>query len=332
MGARRRDRPRAPRPDRPLWSRFSAVAAENPHAWIRRAYTPQQIAEPDARQQARVDALHQAAHGEHPGEHGRGLIVASAGRPAGRGVDRDRWVFVHAGAQATTSGMSASASGSPPRPRSGFVGRGVVGHAGLAIDDIAHVDLYSCFPAPSDRCARARPRVRRSSRSLTVTGGLTFAGGPGNNYAAHAIATLVHRLREDPDASAWPRPSAGTSPSTPPASTPARPPRPFIASDEQARSMRRRRGRAAAGVAGTADRGVRVGRLLTRRGAHGRARSPRCCRTGAGRSPRPPIRRSRGDERRPVAGREVHLDGEGGVQLEVGRPTATPGARRVIGA
>src|SRR4029077_7838112 len=38
------------------------------------------------------------------------------------------------------------------------------------------------------------------SRPLTVTGGLTFAGGPGNNYAMHAIATLVSRLREQPDA------------------------------------------------------------------------------------------------------------------------------------
>ncbi len=38
------------------------------------------------------------------------------------------------------------------------------------------------------------------TRPLTVTGGLTFAGGPGNNYVTHAIAALVERLREDPGA------------------------------------------------------------------------------------------------------------------------------------
>jgi acetyl-CoA C-acetyltransferase len=43
-------------------------------------------------------------------------------------------------------------------------------------------------------------RIDDSTRPLSVTGGLTFAGGPGNNYAAHAIATLVDRLREDPEA------------------------------------------------------------------------------------------------------------------------------------
>jgi len=34
----------------------------------------------------------------------------------------------------------------------------------------------------------------------TVTGGLTFAGGPGSNYVLHALATMVERLRENPEA------------------------------------------------------------------------------------------------------------------------------------
>jgi acetyl-CoA C-acetyltransferase len=34
---------------------------------------------------------------------------------------------------------------------------------------------------------------------LTVTGGLTFAGGPWNNYVTHSIATIVTRLREQPE-------------------------------------------------------------------------------------------------------------------------------------
>jgi acetyl-CoA C-acetyltransferase len=38
------------------------------------------------------------------------------------------------------------------------------------------------------------------SRPLTITGGLTFAGGPGNNYVSHSIATVVGRLRDDPGA------------------------------------------------------------------------------------------------------------------------------------
>jgi len=37
-------------------------------------------------------------------------------------------------------------------------------------------------------------------RSLTLTGGLPYHGGAGNNYLAHSIATLVERLRADPSA------------------------------------------------------------------------------------------------------------------------------------
>ena len=31
-----------------------------------------------------------------------------------------------------------------------------------------------------------------------MTGGLTFAGGPGNNYGTHAVASMVQALRADP--------------------------------------------------------------------------------------------------------------------------------------
>jgi acetyl-CoA C-acetyltransferase len=38
------------------------------------------------------------------------------------------------------------------------------------------------------------------SRHLTVTGGLPFFGGPGNNYSTHAIAAMMELLRERPGA------------------------------------------------------------------------------------------------------------------------------------
>ena len=64
---------------------------------------------------------------------------------------------------------------------------------------MAHVDLYSCFPsAVTIAAAGARAAVDDPGRPLTVTGGLTFAGGPGNNYGTHAVAAMVEALRADP--------------------------------------------------------------------------------------------------------------------------------------
>ena len=71
----------------------------------------------------------------------------------------------------------------------------------MTIDDIAHLDLYSCFPSAVQIAARELGlAIDEPGRALTVTGGLTFAGGPGNNYASHAIATLMPRLRAEPEA------------------------------------------------------------------------------------------------------------------------------------
>ena len=37
-----------------------------------------------------------------------------------------------------------------------------------------------------------------TDRALTLTGGLPFFGGPGNNYSMHAIAEAITRVRSDP--------------------------------------------------------------------------------------------------------------------------------------
>ena len=82
-------------------------------------------------------------------------------------------------------------------------GQAALRHAGVGIDDVAYVDLYSCFPSAVQIAARALGLpIDDPGRPLTVTGGLTFAGGPGNNYTGHSIATLVQRLRADAEGSA----------------------------------------------------------------------------------------------------------------------------------
>ncbi len=70
--------------------------------------------------------------------------------------------------------------------------------AGLGMDDIEVVDLYSCFPSAVQLGAAALGLGL--DRQLTRTGGLSFAGGPWNNYVMHAIATVMTDLRDRPGA------------------------------------------------------------------------------------------------------------------------------------
>jgi acetyl-CoA C-acetyltransferase len=183
-----------------LWSRFSQVAAGNPNAWIKRAYTPEQIAHRSAENRPIALPYTKLLTANMQVNLASGLIVCSAATAAAAGVPKDRWVFVIAGAQAHDEWHVSERRSLAESPAIRAIARAALGHAGLAADDVAHLDLYSCFPSAVQIAARELGVASDDpSRPLTVTGGLTFAGGPGNNYSAHAIATLVARLREQPD-------------------------------------------------------------------------------------------------------------------------------------
>ncbi|MCH2185052.1 hypothetical protein MK280_04200, partial [Myxococcota bacterium] len=57
--------------------------------------------------------------------------------------------------------------------------------------------LYSCFPAAVQLGAQTLGIA--DGLPLTVTGGLSFSGGPFNSYVLHSISTMMNRLRTAPD-------------------------------------------------------------------------------------------------------------------------------------
>jgi acetyl-CoA C-acetyltransferase len=71
--------------------------------------------------------------------------------------------------------------------------------AGLSMDDVTAIDIYSCFPSAVEVACSELGLREDDPRGLTVTGGLPFFGGPGNNYSMHGIAEMVARLRGKPD-------------------------------------------------------------------------------------------------------------------------------------
>ena len=64
--------------------------------------------------------------------------------------------------------------------------------------ELAYRDLYSCFPSAVQ--VAAREIGLDPKQPLTVTGGLTFGGGPMNNYVMHGVARMAELLRKDPGA------------------------------------------------------------------------------------------------------------------------------------
>jgi acetyl-CoA C-acetyltransferase len=179
-----------------LWAGFSEVAAGNPHAWSREARTADELATQGPGNR-RVSDPYLKLHNSHIGvDMGAALLLCSAGAARAAGVPRERWVFPWAGAQANDHWHVTERDELHRSPAIRLAGEAALGHAG--VEALDHVDLYSCFPS-AVQIAAAELGLGLD-RPLTVTGGLTFAGGPGNNYSTHGIASLAVRLREDPDA------------------------------------------------------------------------------------------------------------------------------------
>ena len=181
-----------------LWAGFAAVAAENPHAWIRDGMTAEQIRTPSPTNRWVTWPYTKVMNANNAVEQSAALIVCSAERATALGVPRDRWVFPVAGTQAHDT---YALSHRPDLTSSGAIrlaARELFSLAGRGVDDVAHVDLYSCFPSAVQ--IAAQEIGLGLDRPLTVTGGLSFAGGPWNNYVSHSIATMVGLLRGDPGA------------------------------------------------------------------------------------------------------------------------------------
>ena len=179
-----------------LWARFSGVAAGNPHAWIQERFTADEIRQPTPVNRMIGYPYTKRMNSNNAVEQGAALVLCSAVRAEALGVPRERWVFPHSGSDAHDHYLVSERDDLSSSPAIRLAGRAALDLAGVGPDDVAHLDLYSCFPSAVQ--IAARELGIGGDRSLTVTGGLSFAGGPWNNYVTHSIATMAGVLREDP--------------------------------------------------------------------------------------------------------------------------------------
>lgn len=179
-----------------LWAGFSAVAADNPHAWVRQALSAEQIAAVGAENRMISWPYPKLMNSNNMVDQAAALILCSAQMAEYLQIPRDSWVFPHAGTDSHDTYLIGERAELHRSPAIRIGGRRVLEIAGLGVDDLDHVDLYSCFPSAVQ--VAAGELGLPAGRPLTVTGGLTFAGGPWNNYVMHSIATMAEVLRAQP--------------------------------------------------------------------------------------------------------------------------------------
>lgn len=182
-----------------LWARFSAVAAANPHAWSTEALSAEQIWRPGPDNRMISWPYTKLMNSNNMVDQGAALILTSVQKATELGVPGERWVFPYAGTDAHDTYAIGERAEFFTSPGIRIAGRRALELAGFGIDDMALVDLYSCFPCAVQVAANELGLPTDDpQRPLTVTGGLTFAGGPWNNYVTHSIATMAERLTAEP--------------------------------------------------------------------------------------------------------------------------------------
>lgn len=181
-----------------LWARFAAVAKDNPFAWVRGGPTAEQIRTPGPANRMIGFPYPKLMNSNNDVDMGAAMLLCSVERARSLGIAEDRWVFPQAGADCHEHYYVSNRWRFDETPAITAGGRTVLGLAGIGIDDVEIVDLYSCFPSAVQLGAASLGLSLDGQ--LTRTGGLSFAGGPWNNYVMHAIATVVQDVRTRPGA------------------------------------------------------------------------------------------------------------------------------------
>ena len=181
-----------------LISTLSEVAVANPYAWKPRRYATNEVLSTDNRNRMICHPYTKVMNSIIAVDQAAAVIMTTARRARELGVDASRCIYLRGGAGAHDTWYLSERQDLHRSPALGVAARAALQQAGLGIDEMDCFDIYSCFPSAIQIACDEIGIAIDDERGLTVTGGMSLFGGPGNNYSLHALVSLVERLRELP--------------------------------------------------------------------------------------------------------------------------------------
>lgn len=181
-----------------LFARFAAVAADNPDAWFPVARNAEEIATPGQNNRFVGYPYTKYMNAVIEVDMSAAVVMTSVAKARELDIPREKWVFLHGCADAADLWHVSERVNYHSSPAIRTMVRKAFAMAGLALGDIAFFDLYSCFPSAVEIGAQELGLAEDDPRGLTITGGLPYFGGPGNNYTMHAIVAAMKRARAEP--------------------------------------------------------------------------------------------------------------------------------------
>jgi acetyl-CoA C-acetyltransferase len=181
-----------------LCSGFTSVAEDNPYAWFPMSRAADEIATVSAANRIVGFPYTKLMNAIMEVDQAAAVIMTGSETARELGIPEGRWVYLHGCGDAIEKWFVSERVNYHSSPAIRAATQRALAMAGIGVDDVAAFDIYSCFPSAVQLGLDALGVQSGDPRPLTVTGGLPYAGGPGNNYVMHSVATMVQRLRESP--------------------------------------------------------------------------------------------------------------------------------------
>jgi acetyl-CoA C-acetyltransferase len=181
-----------------LFSPFSKVASENPYAWFPTYRSAEEIATPSEKNRFVGFPYTKYLNAVIEVDQAASVIMTSVAKARELGIPESQWVYLHGCADASEIWNVSERVNYFTSPAIRMIGRKAFAMADLDVGDLSFIDLYSCFPSAVELACREFGIAEDDPRGLTITGGLPYFGGAGNDYVMHSIVTMLGKLRARP--------------------------------------------------------------------------------------------------------------------------------------
>lgn len=178
-----------------LISRMSDVAAANPHAWRQQRWTPQAAVSTAGRNRMISYPYTRVMNAILAVDMGSAIVMTTEARARELGVPAEKMIYLRGAADGNDIWNVSERPVLHQSPAIRACSATALAQAGLTVEDMALFDIYSCFPSAVQVACDAIGIAIDDPRGVTLTGGLTLFGGPGNNYSSHGIVEMVQQLR-----------------------------------------------------------------------------------------------------------------------------------------
>ena len=181
-----------------LFERFARVAASNQLADRRNGFSADMIATVNEKNPFIGFPYTKLMNANVFIDQSAALVLMSTTRAKELGIPKDKWVYLHGCCDANDHWYLSERINFHSSPAMQTVATITTKMAGMTMDKIDFMDIYSCFPSAVQIACAEMGIDENDPRELTVTGGLPYFGGPGNNYVTHSIAEMLDTLRAKP--------------------------------------------------------------------------------------------------------------------------------------